>query len=113
MFPKSKYSRPSQGTFNYKSNLGISIQSSKYHPNIYSKKKSTLNKKISNNKFGQSHTWKKQYSHNNWNKENDKNSLNSEQYNIKNDANQYYYIPKEKRDTKNSYNKEYSYLYYH
>ena len=111
MFPKSKYSRSNTSTLNYKPNLVISNQSSKYYPNIYSKKKSTLNKKFSNNKFGQSHTWKKQYSHNNWNKENDKNSLNNGQYNIKNDTNEY--IPKEKRDNKNCYNKEYSSLYSH
>ena len=108
MFPKSKYNRANQGTLNYKSNLGISIQSSKYHPNIYSKKKSTLNKKNSNNKFVQNHTWKKQNSHNNWNKENDINYLNST-----NDTNQYHYIPREKRDNKSYYNQEYSYLYSH
>ena len=108
MFPKSKYNRANQGTLNYKSNLGVSLQTSKYYPNIYSKKKSTLNKKISNNKFAQNHTWKKQNSYNNWNKENDKNYLNS-----KNDTNQYHYIPKEKRDNKSYYNKEYTHLYSH
>ena len=114
MFPKSKYNKSTSGSLNYKSNLNISLQSSKYHPNIYSKKKSTINKNISfksNNKFAQNRTWKKQASHNNWNKENDKNYLNYEQYNSKNDNNQYYYNPKEKRDNKSYYNKEYSYLY--
>ena len=107
MFPKSKYNRANQGSLNYKSNIGLSLQTSKYHPNIYSKKKSTLNKKMSNNKFAQNHTWKKQNSHN-WNKENDQNYLNS-----KVDTNQYQYFQKEKRENKSFYNKEYSYLYSH
>ena len=111
MFPKSKYNRASQVTLSYKSNNGLSLQTSKYHPSIYSKKKSTLNKKLSNNKFEQNHTWKKKNSHNNWNKENDKNYLNYEQYNSKNEANQQNYIPKDKRNNKSYYNKEYSYLY--
>ena len=111
MFQKSKYNRASQVTLSYKSNNGISLQTSKYHPSIYSKKKSTLNKKLSNNKFEQNHTWKKKNSHNNWNKENDKNYLNYEQYNSKNEANQQNYIPKDKRNNKSYYNKEYSYLY--
>ena len=102
MFYKSKYTKSNKSSNNYKSNLGISLQSSKYHPNIYSKKKSTLNKK--NNKLGQN-TWKKQNSHN-WNKENDKNYENYS----KNDSNKYYYNQKEKRENKNYYNKEYSYL---
>ena len=63
-----------------------------------------------NNKFSQNHTWKKHNSHN-WNKENDKNYLNYE-HNISNkDYNEYYYVPKEKRENKSNYNKEYSYLY--
>ena len=114
MFPKSKYNKSCTGPINYKSNINISLQSSKYHSNIYSKKKSTLNKKISfknKNKFSQNHTWKKQNSYNNWNKENDKNYLNYEQYNSLHDYSQYYYNPKEKRDNKSYYNKEYSYLY--
>ena len=110
MFPKSKYSKSNQSSSNYKSNLNISIKPVKYHPNIYSKKKTTLNKKMSfqsnNNKFTQNHTWKKHNSHNNWNKENNKNYLNYEQYNTNYDSNQYYYIPKEKRETKTNYNKD-------
>ena len=114
MFPKSKYCKSNQSSSNYKSNLNISLQSSKYYPNIYSKKKTTLCKKGSfqsnNNKFSQNHTWKKHNSYN-WNKENDKNYLNYEQYNNSNyDSNQNYYIPKEKRENKSYYNKEYSYL---
>ena len=108
MFSKSKYTKSNQSSNNYKSNLGISLQSSKYYPNIYSKKKSTFNKKINNNKFGQ-HTWKKHNSHNNWNKENDKNYLNYENYQ-KNDTNKYHYAQKEKKENNNYYNKEYSYL---
>ena len=111
MFQKNKYIKSSQSSLNHKSNNGVSLQSSKYHPNIYSKKKSTLNKKINNNKFAQNHTWKKQNSYNNWNKENDKNYLNYEQYNSKNDTNKYYYTPKEKRENKQYNNKEYSNLY--
>ena len=111
MFQKNKYIKSSQSSLNHKSNNGVSLQSSKYHPNIYSKKKSTLNKKINNNKFAQNHTWKKQNSYNNWNKENDKNYLNYEQYNSKNDTNKYYYTPKEKRENKPYNNKEYSNLY--
>ena len=110
MFPKSKYSKSNQSSSNYKSNLNISIKPVKYHPNIYSKKKTTLNKKMSfqsnNNKFTQNHTWKKHNSHNNWNKENNKNYLNYEQYNTNYESNQYYYIPKEKRENKTNYNKE-------
>ena len=109
MFPKSKYNKSTSSSLNYKSNLNISLQSSKYHPNIYSKKKSTINKNISfksNNKFAQSRTWKKQASYNNWNKENDKNYLNYEQYNSNHDNNQYYYNPKEKRESKTNYNKD-------
>ena len=110
MFPKSKYSKSNQSSSNYKSNLNISIKPVKYHPNIYSKKKTTLNKKMSfqsnNNKFTQNHTWKKHNSHNNWNKENNKNYLNYEQYNTNYDSNQYYYIPKEKRENKANYNKD-------
>ena len=110
MFPKSKYSKSNQSSSNYKSNLNISIKPVKYHPNIYSKKKTTLNKKMSfqsnNNKFTQNHTWKKHNSHNNWNKENNKNYLNYEQYNTNYDSNQYYYIPKEKRESKTNYNKD-------
>ena len=102
MFQKNKYIKSSQSSLNHKSNNGVSLQSSKYHPNIYSKKKSTLNKKINNNKFAQNHTWKKQNSYNNWNKENDKNYLNYEQYN-KNDNNKYYYIYKEKKENKSYY----------
>ena len=108
MFSKSKYNKSNQSSNNYKSNLGISLQSSKYHPSIYSKKKSTLNKKTNNNKFGQ-HTWKKQNSHNNWNKENDKNYLNYENY-ANNDTNKYHHTQKEKRENNYYYNKEYSYL---
>ena len=115
MFPKSKYCKSNLSSTNYKSNLCISLQSLKYHQNIYSKKKTTLCKKGSfqsnNNKFSQNHTWKKHNSYN-WNKENDKNYLNYEQYNNSNyDSNQYYYIPKEKKENKSYYNKEYSYLY--
>ena len=110
MFPKSKYSKSNQSSSNYKSNLNISIKPVKYHPNIYSKKKTTLNKKMSfqsnNNKFTQNHTWKKHNSHNNWNKENNKNYLNYEQYNTNYESNQYYYIPKEKRESKTNYNKD-------
>ena len=110
MFPKSKYSKLNQSSSNYKSNLNISIKPVKYHPNIYSKKKTTLNKKMSfqsnNNKFTQNHTWKKHNSHNNWNKENNKNYLNYEQYNTNYESNQYYYIPKEKRENKTNYYKE-------
>ena len=114
MFPKSKYIKSYTGPLNYKSNINISLQSSKYHSNIYSKKKSNLNKKISfkpNNKFVQNYTWKKQNNYNNWNKENDKNYLNYEQYNSTHDNGQYYNNPKEKRENKSYYNKEYSYLY--
>ena len=110
MFPKSKYSKSNQSSSNYKSNLNISIKPVKYHPNIYSKKKTTLNKKMSfqsnNNKFTQNHTWKKHNSHNNWNKENNKNYLNYEQYNTNYESNQYYYIPKEKKESKTNYNKD-------
>ena len=110
MFPKSKYSKSNQSSSNYKSNLNISIKPMKYHPNIYSKKKTTLNKKMSfqsnNNKFTQNHTWKKHNSHNNWNKENNKNYLNYEQYNTNYESNQYYYIPKEKKESKTNYNKD-------
>ena len=110
MFPKSKYSKSNQSSSNYKSNLNISIKPVKYHPNIYSKKKTTLNKKMSfqsnNNKFTQNHTWKKHNSHNNWNKENNKNYLNYEQYNTNYESNQYYYIPKDKRESKTNYNKD-------
>ena len=110
MFPKSKYSKSNQGSLNYKQNIGASLQSSKYSPNIYTKKKSTLSKKMSNKKFS-NHTWKKQNSHNNWNKENDKNNLNYEQYN-KNDNNKYYNIYKEKKENKSYYsNKKYLYSY--
>ena len=111
MFPKSKYNKSNSGSLNYKSNIGASNQSSRYGPNIYTKKKSVLSKKMSNNKFS-NHTWKKQNSHNyNWNKENDKNYLN-EQFNSKNDNNKYYYNYKEKKENKSYYsNKEYSYLY--
>ena len=108
MFSKSKYTKSNQSSNNYKSNLGVSLQSSKYYPNLFSKKKSTLNKKTNNSKFGQ-HTWKKQNSHNNWNKENDNNYLNYENYQ-KNDTNKYHYAKKEKKENKNYYNKEYSYL---
>jgi hypothetical protein len=110
MFPKSKYSKSNQSSSNYKSNLNISIKPVKYHPNIYSKKKTTLNKKMSfqsnNNKFTQNHTWKKHNSHNNWNKENNKNYLNYEQYNTNYESNQFYYIPKEKKESKTNYNKD-------
>ena len=110
MFPKSKYSKSNQSSSNYKSNLNISIKPLKYHPNIYSKKKTTLNKKMSfqanNNKFTQNHTWKKHNSHNNWNKENNKNYLNYDQYNTNYESSQYYYIPKEKRENKTNYNKD-------
>ena len=110
MFQKNKYSKSGQASSNYKQ----SQNSLKYHPNLYSKKKATINKKMSfqskNNKFSQNHTWKKHNSHN-WNKENDKNYLNYE-HNISNkDYNEYYYVPKEKRENKSNYNKEYSYLY--
>ena len=112
MFPKSKYNKSNKGPLIHKSNLGVSLQSSKYYPNIYSKKKTGLNKKINNNKFSQHHTWKKQNSYNNWNKENDKNYLNYEQYNSKDDANQYYNNQKEKKNNNKSYyKKEYSHLY--
>ena len=110
MSQKSKYSRTSQGPLSNKSNFGIPLQSSKYHPSIYSKKKSTLNTKICNNKFAENHIWKKRNSHNNWNKENDKNYLNYEQDNSKNNSNQYNYIQKEKRNNKPYYKKESSYL---
>ena len=110
MFPKSKYNKSNQSSTSYKSNLNISIKPLKYHPNIYSKKKTNLNKKMSfqtnNNKFTQNHTWKKHNSHNNWNKENNKNYLNYEQYNPNYESNQYYYIPKEKRESKTNYNKD-------
>ena len=114
MFPKSKNNKSCTEPINNKSNINISLQSSKYHSNIFSKKKSTLKKKISfkpNNKFSQNYKWKKQNSYNNWNKENDKNYLNFEQYNSNHDNSQYYYNLKEKRDNKSYYNKEYSYLY--
>jgi hypothetical protein len=110
MFPKSKYSKLNQSSSNYKSNLNISIKPVKYHPSIYSKKKATLNKKMSfqpnNNNFTQNHAWKKHNFHNNWNKENNKNYLNYEQYNTNYESNQYYYIPKEKRENKTNYNKD-------
>lgn len=105
MFPKSKYSKLNQSSSNYKSNLNISIKPVKYHPSIYSKKKATLNKKMSfqpnNNNFTQNHAWKKHNFHNNWNKENNKNYLNYEQYNTNYESNQYYYIPKEKKRKQN------------
>ncbi len=105
MFPKSKYN-----SSNYKSNLNITIKPLKYHPTIYPKKKTTLNKKMSfqpnNNKFTQNRPWKKHNSHINWNKENNKNYLNYEHYNINYESNQYYYIPKEKRESKKNYNKD-------
>ena len=110
MFPKSKYSKLNQSSSNYKSNLNISIKPVKYHPSIYSKKKATLNKKMSfqpnNNNFTQNHAWKKHNFHNNWNKENNKNYLNYEQYNTNYESNQYYYIQKEKRENKTNYNKD-------
>ena len=109
MFSKSKYNKSNQSSINYKSNIGVSLQSSKFHPNKYTKKKSTLNKKINNNKFAKNHTWKKQK--NKCNKENEKNYLNYEQYNSKSDKNKYYYIQKEESDNKLYNNKEYSYLY--
>ena len=114
MFPKSKNNKSCTEPINYKSNINISLQTSKYHSNIFSKKKSTLNKKISfksNNKFSQNHKWKKQNSYNNWNKENDKNYLNFEQYNSNHDNSQYYYNPKEKRDNRSYFNKVHSFLY--
>ena len=110
MFPKSKYSKLNQSSSNYKSNLNISIKPEKYHPSIYSKKKATLNKKMSfqpnNNNFTQNHAWKKHNFHNNWNKENNKNYLNYEQYNTNYESNQFYYIPKEKKESKTNYNKD-------
>ena len=114
MFQKSKYNKANSNSLNYKSNINVSQQSSKYHPNIYSKKKSTMNKNNtykSNNKFFQSRTWKKQNNYNNWNKENETNFLNYEQHNSNHDNNQYYYNKKEKNGKKHYYNKEYSYLY--
>ena len=109
MFQKSKYNKASQGAQNYRPNLNISLQPSKYNTNIYSKKKQTIKKKLNNNKFSQNNKWKKQTVYNNWNKEN----INYDQQytNIKSESNQNYYVPKEKKKTKPFYNKEYSQLY--
>ena len=105
MFSKSRHNKSNQGYSNYNSSLGISIHSSKYHPNIYSKKKSITNKK-NKNKFSQNHTWKKQNTCNNWNKENDQNYLNCDYY----EENEYYYYPKENRENKFNYNKDNSHF---
>ena len=114
MFQKNKYSKSGQASSNYKQSQNAFLQSLKYHPNLYSKKKTTISKKMSfqsnNNKFSQNQTWKKHNSHN-WNKENDKNYLNYDLHISNKDYNDYYYIPKEKRENKTNYNKEYSYLY--
>ena len=114
MFQKNKYSKSGQVSINYKQSQNTFLQSLKYHPNLYSKKKSGINKKMSfqsnNNKFTQNQTWKKHNSHNNWNKENDKNYLNYDHHISSKDYDQYYYVPKEKREKAN-YNKEYSHLY--
>ena len=114
MFQKNKYSKSGQVTSNYKQSQNAFLQSLKYHPNLYSKKKTTISKKLSfqsnNNKFSQNQTWKKHNSYN-WNKENDKNYLNYDHHISNKDYNDYYYVPKEKRENKANYNKEYSYLY--
>ena len=114
MFQKNKYSKSDQASSNHKQNQNTFLQSLKYHPNLYSKKKTTISKKLSfqsnNNKFSENKTWKKHNSHN-WNKENDKNYLNYDHHISNIDINEYYYIPKEKRENKTNYNKEYSYLY--
>ena len=114
MFQKNKYSKSGQASSNYKQSQNSFLQSLKYHPNLYSKKKTTISKKMSfqsnNNKFSQNQTWKKHNSYN-WNKENDKNYLNYDHHISNKDYNDYYYVPKEKRENKANYNKEYSYLY--
>ena len=101
MFQKNKYSKSGLVSSNYKQNQNSFPQSLKYHPNLYSKKKSTINKKMSfqsnNNKYTQNQTWKK---HNSFN-----NHISSKDYD------QYYYVPKEKRENRTNYNKEYSHLY--
>ena len=115
MFQKNKYSKSGQVSSNYKQNQNTFLQSLKYHPNLYSKKKSTISKKLSfqssNNKFTLNQTWKKHNSHNNWNKENDKNYMNYEHHISSKYCDQYFYVPKEKRENKKNYNKEYSHLY--
>ena len=115
MFQKNKYSKSGLVSSNYKQNQNSFPQSLKYHPNLYSKKKSTINKKMSfqsnNNKYTQNQTWKKHNSFNNWNKENDKNYMNYDHHISSKDYDQYYYVPKEKRENRTNYNKEYSHLY--
>ena len=105
MFSKSRQNKSNQGYSNYKSSLGISIHSSKYHSNIYTKKKTIANKK-NKNKFSQNHIWKKQNSCSNWNKENDQNYLNYDHY----EENEYYYYTKENKDNKSNYNKDNSHF---